>query len=318
MKDRAEWNKQQIDILEALGNLYAINAEHDKANECYLKILAITQDEKTKARVQRKIRQKRIAENNGVKLAYFVYGEGKKTMVFHSWRGSAELWMPQVAYFSQNYKVVTLDMRGTGESDKPPGEYTIDTDVDDLAKVIEDLESEEIIVVATFLGAKIATKYVVEYPKRISKLVLFSFDPKSISAQPYVNKEDFEESYKKALKYPSLGIKMFWETLFPDPSYQLLRDWGLRISEKTPPEIFLKSHHNLSEEEVSPLIKKISIPTLMLNSGYYGDMNAPKNITWAQEYFSDSETPLSITVKSLFLNVFLPDKFNKTIERFLT
>ena len=75
MKDCEEWVYQKIDILEALGNLYAINAEHEKANECYLKILAITDDEIIKARVQRKIRQKRIVENNGVKLAYFIYGE---------------------------------------------------------------------------------------------------------------------------------------------------------------------------------------------------------------------------------------------------
>jgi sugar-specific transcriptional regulator TrmB/pimeloyl-ACP methyl ester carboxylesterase len=317
MNNREEWVNQKIEIFESLGNLYAINAEHEKANECYLKILAITDDEITKARVQRKIRQKRIVENNGVKLAYFIYGEGKKTIIFHSWRGSAEIWMPQVAYFSQNYKVITLDMRGTGESDKPSEEYTMDKDVDDFSKVIDDLQGDEIIVVATFLGAKIVTKYVTEHPNRISKLILFSFDPKPISAQPYIDKGAFEKSYKKALRYPSLGIKMFWETLFPDPSYQPLRDWGLKVSEKTPPEIFLKSHHNLSEEDVYPLIKKISIPTLMFNSGYYGDMNAPKNITWVQEYFSDSETPLSITVKSLFLNVYLPEKFNKTMEKFL-
>ena len=122
--------------------------------------------------------------------------------------------------------------------------------------------------------------------------------------------------YKKALKYPSLGMKLFWETFFPDPSYQPLRDWGLRVSEKTPPEIFLKSHYNLSNEDVTPLIEKISIPTLMLNSGI-GAKNTPINITWLQEYFSDSETPLSLTLKSLFLNVYLPEKFNKTMEKFL-
>jgi non-heme chloroperoxidase len=225
--------------------------------------------------------------------------------------------MPQVAYFSQNYKVITLDMRGTGESDKPSEEYTMNKDVDDFSKIIDDLQGDEIVIVATFLGAKIVTKYVTEHSNRISKLILFSFDPKPMSAQPYIDKEAFEKSYKKALRYPSLGIKMFWETFFPDPSYQPLRDWGLRVSEKTPPKIFLKSHHNLSEEDVSSLIKKISVPTLMLNSGYYGDMNAPKNITWVQEYVSDSETPLSITVKSLFLNVYLPEKFNKIMENFL-
>ena len=47
-------------------------------------------------------------------------------------------WRHQISEFAKNYKVVALDMRGYGQTDRPLGKenYTIDVLVNDIKKVI--------------------------------------------------------------------------------------------------------------------------------------------------------------------------------------
>jgi predicted ATPase len=140
MGDDERWSNQRTKTLEALGGVYALTDQHEKANECYEKGIASAKDDITKERMRRKIRRKKLLDRNGVKLAYYVYGEGEPTLVFVvAWVWTAALWIPQVNYFSCSFKLVTVDMRGAGESDKPPGNYTPDLYVDDLNSIIEEL-----------------------------------------------------------------------------------------------------------------------------------------------------------------------------------
>jgi pimeloyl-ACP methyl ester carboxylesterase len=315
MKDDAKWRKERTETLEALGSLYGLAAEHELANEHYQKGIASTDDEAAKDRMNRKIRRKKFVENNGVKLAYYVYGEGEPTIFLIAWTSTAELWIPQVAYFSQTHRVVTMDMRGTGESDKPFEQYTLDMYVGDLKAVIDDLKDQGIIFVGSFIGGKIAVKYVTSYPKTISKLVLLSFNPGPASARPDFDKKSVKENYERVSKCPSFGVKRFWEKIIPDPKYGSLREWGLKSSEKTPPEIFVKSLRNLSKEDVRPLLDKIEVPTLILN----GDKTAYalENVKYLKEKIPRSETFIFKGLGLCFLNMLAADKFNRILEKFM-
>jgi pimeloyl-ACP methyl ester carboxylesterase len=202
-----------------LGSLYGLVSEHEKANECYQKGIASSDDDSVKERMQRKIRWKKIVENDGVKLAYYVCGKGEKTLFFLAWTGTDRLWIPQVNYFSKKY-IVTMDLRGTGESDKPPGEYTVDLFMDDLRVIIEDLPDKKIIFVGLYIGGMVGIKYVTKYPGRISKLVLLSVGPKQIRSNDYpdglVQRDRIEQFYVQALKSPSWGVKKLAEFFSQD------------------------------------------------------------------------------------------------------
>ena len=82
-------------------------------------------------------------------------------------------------YFSQNFKMVTIDMRGTGDSDKPADDYTLDLYADDLNSIIEELHETNIVLIGESIGASIAIKYVTKYPGKVSKLVLVGGTPSS-------------------------------------------------------------------------------------------------------------------------------------------
>ncbi len=315
MKDVGKWRKERTETLEALGDLHGLVAEHEKANEFYQKAIESTNDDLARDRLKRKIRVKRIAENDGVKLSYYIYGKGEPTLFLLSWTATAEMWIPQVTYFSQKYKVVTMDMRGSGESDKPHGEYTIDKHVDDLKSIIDDLGDKNINFVGSFVGAKIAVKYVTRYPGKVAKLVLLSFDPSPVSARPGFNREKFEEEHEKAIKSPSWRIKKFFDDIVPDPRFASLKEWGYQSSQNTPPEIFVNSLYNFQTEDVRPLLKKIDIPTLLL----YGDLTITdlKRVKRLREKIPLSKTFIFKDVGHCLINMIKANKFNKTIENFV-
>ncbi|MDH5624261.1 MAG: alpha/beta fold hydrolase, partial [Candidatus Bathyarchaeota archaeon] len=319
MGEDERWSEDRTKTLEALGDLYALTGRHEKANECYEKGMATAKDDIAKDRMRRKIRRKMILDKNGVKLAYYVYGEGEPTLVFViAWIATAPFWVYQVNYFSQNFKMVTVDMRGAGESDKPADNYTLDLYVDDLNSIIKELQEKNIVLVGESMGASIAIKYVTKYPGKVSKLVLMCGTPKHISTNDFPHglslevlhrwQTSLQESYSRGLRY-------FMEVAFPEPGTEYLKEWGFSMCQKTPEEIAINAANNFMKEDLRSLLGKISIPTLILHGE--NDMVCPlggakymhENIPGSKMYiFMGKGHCPSITAA---------DKFNKILEEFI-
>jgi sugar-specific transcriptional regulator TrmB/pimeloyl-ACP methyl ester carboxylesterase len=313
MKDHEKWSKERTKTFETLGDLYGLTADHEKSNEFHQKGITSTKNNKKKSRLRKKIRRKKIVENNGTKLAYYTYGKGKKTLLFLAWISTAELWIPQISYFSQKYKIVTVDLRGTGESDKPKGQYTVDLFVEDLEAIINDLPNQEIVFVGLYIGGMVGIKYCNTNPGKISKLVLVNMGPKPIRTDdfPYgLPREKISLFYTNALKNPKWGVKRLIELWFPNPKDQHLRDWLQKSVDKTPPEIIINTLMNYNEEDVRHLLKLITIPTLIC-----GNSKFPEIGEYMNKLIPDSE--LHLFDSGLFPNLFRAEEFNRVLETFI-
>ncbi|MGD9131800.1 MAG: alpha/beta fold hydrolase [Candidatus Bathyarchaeota archaeon] len=314
LMEHETWSKERTKTFEALGGLYGLAADHEKANEFYQKGIDSTKSRSVKNRLKRKIRRKKIVTNNGTRLAYYVYGEGKKTILFLAWISTAELWIPQVEYFSQKYKVVTVDLRGTGESDKPPGEYTVDVFVDDLEAIIDDLPDEELIFVGLYLGGMVGVKYVTRNPEKVSKLVLINMGPKPMRTDdfPYsIPREKISKFYVNALKSPEWGVKRLIELWLPNPEDEHLREWLRNSVEKTPPEIVINTYINYNEEDIRNLLGIIPIPTLI-----FGGNKGLEIAEYMNSRIPDSK--LHLLKSDLFPNLFEAQEFNRILDEFIT
>jgi pimeloyl-ACP methyl ester carboxylesterase/predicted amidohydrolase len=319
MGDDERWSENRTKALEALGDVCALTAQHEKANECYKKGMATAKDDVARDRMRRKIRRKMILDKNGVKLAYYLYGEGEPTLVFVvAWIGSAELWIPQVDYFSKNFKMVTVDMRGAGESDKPADNYTIDLYVDDLNSIIEELLEKNIVLIGESMGAQIAIKYAIKYPEKVSKLVLIGGTPKIIASDDFPHGYPlkvsqgvltfFQESY-------SMGLRTFLKLAFPEAGTEYLKELAFEVCQKTTQEIAINCFSNFLKEDLRPLLGKINIPTLILHGGddravmLEGAKYMHENILGSKMYiFKGKGHAPSITAA---------DEFNKILEEFI-
>jgi pimeloyl-ACP methyl ester carboxylesterase len=320
MGEDERWSDERTKTLEALGDVCALAGQREKANECYEKGIATTKDDVARDRMRKKIHRKMILDKNGVKLAYHVYGEGEPTLVFVlGWILTGELWVPQVTYFSQNFKVVTVDMRGTGESDKPADNYTLDLYVDDLNSIIEELQEKNIVLIGHFMGASIAIKYVTEYPRKVSKLVLQGGTPKWIATDGFPHgfpQNDFHAYLALALESYSRVWRLLWELAFPEPGTEYLKEWAFKISQKTPQEIAVNSIRNFAKEDLRPLLEKINIPTLIID----GEKAAAPVRFECAKYMHEKIPGSKMYIfkdGGHFPSMTAADKFNKILDEFI-
>ena len=108
-----------------------------------------------------------------VMLRFDEAGEGDPAIVFvHGWCCSRDDWKHQVAYFSRSHRVIALDQRGHGESDKPDQDYTIGGFVDDLAWFIGDRGLDRPVVVGHSMGGVIAMNLAREHPEIARAIVM--------------------------------------------------------------------------------------------------------------------------------------------------
>ncbi len=100
----------------------------------------------------------------------------QRTFVFiHGFGGQASQWKYQLQTFAVENRVIALDMRGHGLSDKPSGGY-------DMPQMIQDLETAlallkvkgKIVLVGHSFGGAIVTEYALKNPDRIERLVVIA------------------------------------------------------------------------------------------------------------------------------------------------
>lgn len=109
---------------------------------------------------------------NGVKLAFEQHGEGDPALVFiHGWCCDHTFFEPQIEYFSRRQRVVTVDRRGHGESDKPEQAYHPDVFAKDTAWLIDQLGLTKPVVVGHSMGGVVALRLAHLFPRSLSALV---------------------------------------------------------------------------------------------------------------------------------------------------
>jgi pimeloyl-ACP methyl ester carboxylesterase len=73
---------------------------------------------------------------------------------------------------SPAFRLIAYDLRGRGESDKPPTGYSLETHGRDLAALLDHYGLAKAVIMGHSLGAHIALRFAARAPRRVSKLVL--------------------------------------------------------------------------------------------------------------------------------------------------
>jgi pimeloyl-ACP methyl ester carboxylesterase/predicted glycosyltransferase len=115
-------------------------------------------------------------ERDGVKLYYEVYGEGPQTMVFlPPWTiVHSRVYKAQLPYFSERFRCIAYDARGSGKSDRPADAtaYSLDNYVSDALAVMDAADAGPTILVGLSLGGLHACAIAAYHPARVKSAVL--------------------------------------------------------------------------------------------------------------------------------------------------
>jgi pimeloyl-ACP methyl ester carboxylesterase/predicted glycosyltransferase len=115
------------------------------------------------------------AVNGGVRTWYAQYGSSGPWLVFSPIYqiANTHLLRGVVPWLSQHCRVVVMDLRGNGRSDRPqrPEDYTFDAYFDDLLAVLDALHVDKLAIVGISATAMAAIRLAAEQPARVSHLV---------------------------------------------------------------------------------------------------------------------------------------------------
>jgi 3-oxoadipate enol-lactonase len=112
-----------------------------------------------------------------VRIAHEVRGEGPPALLVQGLGYARWGWDPIAGPLARSFRVVTFDNRGIGDSDKPPGPYTVRLLAEDAVGVLDELGIERAHIVGASLGGMVAQELAAGWPKRVDRLVLCCTTP---------------------------------------------------------------------------------------------------------------------------------------------
>lgn len=155
---------------------------------------------------------------NNIKLHYVESGDPSKPLMLflHGYPEFWYSWRHQIVHFNKDYRVVAVDMRGYGDSEKPEdvSAYKIDYLIEDIRQLIRALGHDKCILVAHDWGGVVACKLRELHPEVIHTLIMLaSTSLDVIFRQIFTTREQASRSRYiflfRAPKIPELLLQMY-------------------------------------------------------------------------------------------------------------
>ncbi|MFI7540270.1 alpha/beta fold hydrolase [Actinoplanes sp. NPDC049599] len=191
--------------------------------------------------------------HDGVKVGYAVYGDGAETVLLApAWMVvDSRIWKLQVAYLSRYFRVITVDPRGNGRSQRPaePAAYTDRAHATDLVAALDAAGVERATVVGLSRGGWRAALAASEHPDRFAGLIAISPRVNGLAPPPPERlAADFDavrEHYEGWQKYNRHSwrrdyrgfVEWFFALLLPEPhstkQFEDCVSWALETGPET-------------------------------------------------------------------------------------
>jgi pimeloyl-ACP methyl ester carboxylesterase len=113
-----------------------------------------------------------VTAADGLPIHYEAKGKGEPALVFvHCWSCDRSLWENQVAVFSKNHRVVTIDLPGHGESGKRRSNWSIESYGDDVKRVVTKLGLKRVVLIGSSMGGPVVLEAARLMPERVVAIV---------------------------------------------------------------------------------------------------------------------------------------------------
>ena len=113
-----------------------------------------------------------LAQLNGINIAYNDRGTGLPIVFLHAFPLNRTMWTAQEQALSSQFRVITIDLRGHGESDAPLWHYTLDQSAEDVRALLDQLAIQQALFVGLSMGGYILFAFYRKYAERVKGMVL--------------------------------------------------------------------------------------------------------------------------------------------------
>ncbi|RJP82674.1 MAG: alpha/beta hydrolase [Desulfobacteraceae bacterium] len=253
-------------------------------------------------------------------IRVFYTAEGKKdpTILFvHGWSCDHTFWDAQVRYFKNNYRVVTIDLPGHGESSAPEIPYTINLFAESIKSVLDELNIDKAFLVGHSMGYPVARRFIQQYPDRASGFCIVdgAYFRVPEDEEEIIEWEQQNSHFLQGFREENRAefIRQFIDSLFVKQSSPVLKKSITRRIMNTPAHVANSAMEDMVRKEnweEYPL----HLPTLAV---YAASPDMPQdNEAYLQTLFTDLEYH-EWTGVGHFIMMEQPDRFNSLLSGYL-
>ena len=283
-------------LIVLIGGLYGCGNGQEKTEE-------------TQPQSEENIKQT-VLSPDSVEIAYNVYGQGNHVLVLvHCWCGDSRYWHAQVEAFKDDYKIVTLDLAGHGESGLNREKWDMAHYGGDVAAVINTLNPEDdVILVGHSMGGPVCIEAARQLPGRITAIVGVD----TFQDLAYKYSADQVDMFMKPMRdnYRLTTIKFVQSIVGPEADTGLV-NWIIRDMVATPEEVAVNSMDELLRYDVLTSLKEMRVPIRAINAELF-PTNAEGNDTLASSF-----KVLLVPTVGHFVQMEDPETFNADLRQTL-
>jgi len=218
------------------------------------------------------------AEGDGLQIQLAIWeGEGQPILCVHGVTANCRCWDLIASSLAPENKILAIDLRGRGLSDKPSSGYSLQHHIRDIVCLLDDLKQERIVLMGHSLGAYISLAFAANYPERTEKLILMDGGGQLTQDQW----DKFTLAIKPSLDrigqvFPSFEAYVANMKLAPflQPWSQALEDYFRYESEaveggvrsRINPANIQEEVQNIQQEVPSEYFPKVTCPVLILRA----------------------------------------------------
>lgn len=248
------------------------------------------------------------------RLYYTDRGKGVPLLFLHGLGSSTRDWAAQVDHFGDRYRLLRLDFRGHGRSERGEGPYSIAQFARDVAVFLRKQAGRPVHVVGLSMGGMVALELAVSAPHLLRGLVVVN----SVADMRLHSWHDVWFYISRRLTVQLLGMRRVGQLLagklFVKPSQEDLRRKFVRRWAQNDKQAYLWSVDAIMRWSVTDRLDRIDVPTLLISSDEdYTPVSAKERVA---ARMPNAELAVVDDARHA-LPVEHPEEFNEIVDSFL-
>ena len=202
--------------------------------------------------------------NSACTLAYDIVGpeDAPAVVLLPSLGATRRMWDWQTKDLADRFRIITVDLRGHGESPAPAEEYSIAELAEDVLALIDDLGIERVNITGISLGGAVAQFFAQAYPERTETLTAISTTTRFGQRRDWLDKAELVTEEGTQALADSVVARWFTPT-WAQRNPEIVQDFYNAIVE-TSDSGYAGCCHALAHFDSSAYLARVNAPTLVI------------------------------------------------------
>lgn len=251
-----------------LGDLLSLLGDQGEANRRYQEALDATSDAERRQAIANRMHRRRTIRGREARITYHETGTGRDALLLlRPLVYNQAIFQPVVERLCQEFRILRVDLRGTGQSAPLRRPYSVTNAMEDVRAVIEDAGTGPVTGVGISRGGVMLLHLAATHPELVQRLVLVGCPMGATklggSAPPVgMSREAFMELIKTDLPE---AVRRFLPTIYSEPGTEPLLEEATERFLSLPEETIRNFFDPDPSSSVEPLLARVETPTLVMH-----------------------------------------------------